>query len=63
MSVAAKGLRIRPRYEELIGVAVSGKLYDIKFFNRDAKFLRGLCSFANRWGRGGDNGKTARNCK
>ena len=40
MTVAMKGLRVRPRYEELIGVAVSDKLYNIKFPNRDAKSLR-----------------------
>ena len=40
MTVAMKGLRVRPRYEELIGVAASGKLYNVKFLNRDAKFLR-----------------------
>ena len=40
MTVAMKGLRLHPRYEELIGVAVSGELYNIKFPNRDAKFLR-----------------------
>ena len=40
MAVAMKGLRLRPTYEQLIGVAVSDKLYNIKFPNRDAKFLR-----------------------
>ena len=40
MAISMKGLRIKPKYEELIGVAVSDKLYDIKFPNRDAKFLR-----------------------
>ena len=35
-----KGLRLKPKYEELIGVAVSGKLYNIKSPNRDAKSLR-----------------------
>ena len=35
-----KGLRVRPRHEELIGVAVSDKSYNIKSPNRDAKFLR-----------------------
>ena len=28
MTVEMKGLRLRPRYEELIGVAVSDKLYN-----------------------------------
>ena len=40
MTVAMKGLRLRPRYEELIEVAVSGELYNVKFPNRDAKLLR-----------------------
>ena len=40
MAQAIKGLRLRPKYENLIGVAVSDKLYNIKFPNRDAKFLR-----------------------
>ena len=35
-----KGLRVRPSYEQLIGVAVSDGLENIKFPNRDAKFLR-----------------------
>ena len=33
-----KGLRVTPTYEDVIGVAVSDKLYDIKFPNRDATF-------------------------
>ena len=40
MAVAMRGLRLKPNYEDLIGVAVSGKLYNVKFLNRDAKFLR-----------------------
>jgi len=40
MAVAMKGLRLKPKCEQLIGVAVSDKLYNIKFPNRDAKFLR-----------------------
>ena len=40
MAIAMKGLRLKPKYEELINVAVSDKLYNIKFPNRDAKFLR-----------------------
>ena len=40
MAIAMRGLRIKPKYEELIGVAVSDKIYSIKFPNRDAKFLR-----------------------
>ena len=40
MSQAIKGLRVKPTYEDLIGVAVSDKLYNIKFPNRDSTFLR-----------------------
>ena len=40
MTVAMKGLRLKPKYEELINVAVSDKLYNIKFPNRNASFLR-----------------------
>ena len=40
MAIAMRGLRIKPKYEELIGVAVSHNLYNIKLPNRDAKFLR-----------------------
>ena len=40
MSQAIKGLRVKPTYEQLIGVAVSDDLQHIKFPNRDATFLR-----------------------
>ena len=40
MAIAMKGLRLRPSYEDLIGVAVSDELRNIKFPNRDATFLR-----------------------
>ena len=40
MSIAIKGLRVKPNYEGLINVAVSDKLYNVKFPNRDATFLR-----------------------
>ena len=40
MAIAMRGLRLKPKYEDLIGVAVSDKLYNIQFPNRDAKFLR-----------------------
>ena len=33
-------VELKPNYEGLINVAVSGKLYNIKFPNRDAPFLR-----------------------
>ena len=40
MSVAMRGLKLKPNYEGLINVAVSDKLYIFKFPNRDAPFLR-----------------------
>ena len=40
MAVAMKGLRLKPKYEDLISVAVSDKLCKIKSPNRDAQFLR-----------------------
>ena len=40
MAIALKGLRLKPEYEDLANVAVSDKLYDVKFPNRDVKFLR-----------------------
>ena len=40
MSYAIKGLRVKPSYEQLVNVAVSDKLYNIKIPNRDSTFLR-----------------------
>ena len=40
MSISMKGLRLKPAYEDLIGVAVSDDLQHMKFPNRDASFLR-----------------------
>ena len=40
MAIAMRGLRLKPKYEDLINVAVSDKLYNIRFPNRDANFLR-----------------------
>ena len=31
MAVALRGLRLKPKYEDLIGVAVSDKSYNVKF--------------------------------
>ena len=39
-AIAMRGVRVRPQYEDLINVAVSDELYNIKTPNRDAKFLR-----------------------
>ena len=40
MAIAMKGLRIRPKYEQLIGVAGSDEINSIRFPNRGASFLR-----------------------
>ena len=40
MAIALRGLRVKPSYEQLIGVAFSDELGNIKFLNRDATFLR-----------------------
>ena len=40
MSIAMRGLKLKRNYEDLINVAVSDKLYNIKSPNRDASFLR-----------------------
>ena len=40
MTFAVSGLRLKPTYEQLIGVAVSDGLENIRFPNRDATFLR-----------------------
>ena len=40
MAIAMQGLRLKPTYEQLIGVAVSDGLEQIKFPNRSAQFLR-----------------------
>ena len=39
MAISMHGLRVKPTYEDLIGVAVSDDLQHIKFPNRDASFL------------------------
>ena len=40
MAIAMKGLRRKPKYEDLINVAVSDGLEHMKFLNRNAQFLR-----------------------
>ena len=40
MSIAIRGLRVKPSYEQLVNVAVSDGLEQIKSPNRDASFLR-----------------------
>ena len=63
MSVALKGLRLKPTYEQLTGAAVPDGLEHIRFPNRNASFLRWLCSITIRWRRYEGYGKTARNGK
>ena len=59
-----KGLRIKPTYEQLIGVAVSDDLGHLRFPNRNASFFKKwFYSVTIRWGRVEANGKTARNCQ
>ena len=40
MSIAMRGLKLKRNYEDLVNVAVSDKLYNIKFLNRGSSFLR-----------------------
>ena len=40
MPIAMRGLKLKPNYEGLVNEAVSDKLYNIEFPNRDASFLR-----------------------
>ena len=40
MANSMQGLRVKPSYEQLIGVAVSDELEHSKFPDRNAKFLR-----------------------
>ena len=56
MAQAMKGLRVRPRYEQLINVAVSDGLEHIKFPNRDASFLSRFCFKSIRRRRDASNG-------
>ena len=48
MAVAMKGLRIKPSYEQLIGIAVSDGLGQIKFLNRNA-FLFKMALSSYHW--------------
>ena len=44
MAGSMKGLKVKPTYEDFIGVAKSDGLENMKLHNRDAKFLRGFIS-------------------
>ena len=51
MAIAMQGLRLKPTYEQLIGVAVSEGLENMKFPNRNATFFKKcVCSFTIGWG-------------
>ena len=50
MAIAMQGLRLKPTYEQLKGVAASDGLEQIKFPNRNATFLKWICSVTIRWG-------------
>ena len=54
MAIAMRGLRVRPQYEDLIGVAKPDGLENIKFLNRDAKIIREGCIYnlmEKAWGK------------
>ena len=62
MAIAMEGLKLKPKYGDLINVAVSDGLGHIKFPNRNAQFLRnGFKSI--RWRRDEGDGKTTRTSK
>ena len=50
--MSMKGLRIKPTYGQLIGVAVSDDLGHIRFPNRNASFLRNCCILSQLDGEG-----------
>ena len=61
MANAMRGLRIKPSYEQLINVAVSDGLEQIKFPNRNATlFKKWLCSITSRWRRNASYGRSTK---
>ena len=52
MAIAMEGLKRKPKYEDLVNVAVSDGLGHIKFFNRNAQFLRNGCVLSQLDGEG-----------
>ena len=63
MTNSMQGLRVKPTYGDLIHVAVSDGLENIKFPNRDSTFFKKwLCNVTIGWGRNENDGKTTRNC-
>ena len=64
MSIAIRGLRVKPSYEQLINVAVGDGLEQIKFPNRDSTFFKKwVCIKSIGWGGCKNHGKTTRNGK
>ena len=47
MAIAMRGLRVRPQYEDLIGVAKSDGLENSKSPNRDATFFDKVLFYHN----------------
>ena len=52
MAIAIQGLRLKPTYEQLVGVAASDGLEQIEFPNRNATFLRNGFVFSQLDGEG-----------
>ena len=64
MSIAMQGLKLKPKYEDLINVAVSKRLYNTKTPNRDAhSFMKLFCFKTIRRRRDEGDGKTTRTSK
>ena len=65
MAIAMKGLKLKPKYEDLINVAVSDGPEHIKSHNRNALFLRNgfVLSQLRRRRRDEGDGKTTRTSK
>ena len=63
MAIAMKGLKLKPKNEGLINVAVSDGLEHIKLPNRTAHFFtKWFCFKSIRWRRSKNHGNTTRNC-
>ena len=61
MAYAMQGLRLKPTYEQLIGVAVSDGLENVKFPNRNATFFKKwVHTVTIRWGGGQNYGRPAK---
>ena len=51
MAIAMRGLRLRPTYEDLVGVAVSDGLEHMKFTHRNAAFFKKWFCSESTWRR------------